>query len=137
MDCPDNRRLIGRNCIFLVYHPIFWSSNKQHTVARFGTKARYRSLFNTTAKLIWLQTLIKELGFHLTTAPVLWCDNLGTIYLTSNPMYHSYTKHMDIDFYFVRDRVTTKTLQVQFYSSKYQLVNIFTKPLVSNRFFTL
>lgn len=62
-------------------------------------------------------------------------DNLEATYLTSNPVYHSQTKCMDIDFHFVRDRVAAKTLNVQFCKSKDQLADIFIKSLVSDHFF--
>lgn len=41
---------------------------------------------------------------------------------------------MEIDFHFVRDKVATKTLNVQFYGNQEQLTNIFIKPLVDDRF---
>lgn len=135
--CSDDHRSTGGFCIFLGSHPISWSSKKQHTIIRSNTEPEYKFLANTSVEIIWLQTLIKELGFHLTTPPVLWYDNLGANYLTSNPMYHSHTKHMDIDFHFVRDRVAAKTLQVQLCSSGDHLADVFTKPLVLARFFSL
>lgn len=41
---------------------------------------------------------------------------------------------MDVDYHFVSDRVVTKTLQVSFCSSNDQIADIFTKPLVSDKF---
>lgn len=67
--------------------------------------------------VIWLHAMLQELCVFLPIAPTLWCDNIGANYLSVNPVYHSKTKHIDIDFHFVRDRVATHTLQVKFCSS--------------------
>jgi hypothetical protein len=64
----------------------------------------------------------------LERAPVLWCDNLRATYLTANPVSHARTKHIEIDFHFVRERVAEGALQVKFISSSDQLVDVFTKP---------
>lgn len=64
----------------------------------------------------------------------MWCDNLGAMYLSVNPMLHSRTKYVDLDFYFIRERVAAKTLRVAFVSSKDQLADMLTKPLSPVRF---
>jgi hypothetical protein len=58
----------------------------------------------------------------------LWCDNLGATYLTANPVFHAWTKHIEIDFHFVRERVSAGELDVRFISSNDQLADVFTKP---------
>ena len=83
---------------------------------------------NGAAEAIWVASLLKELGVAQQRVPVLWCDNLGATYLTANPVFHARTKHIEIDFHFVRERVASGALEVRFISSDDQLAGVFTKP---------
>jgi hypothetical protein len=58
----------------------------------------------------------------------LWCDNLGATYLTANPIFHARTKHIEVDFHFVREKVSQGALNVRFVSSADQVADGFTKP---------
>nr|GEZ80233.1 Gag/Pol polyprotein [Tanacetum cinerariifolium] len=75
--------------------------------ARFNVKgfrqqpAEYKAL----AELIWLQALLNELGIRSSSTPILWCDNLGATYLSANPIFLARTKHVEIDYHFVRENV--------------------------------
>ena len=79
--------------------------------------------------MIWVEALLGELGVTLKQKPVLWCDNLGATYLFANPVFHARTKHIEIDFHFVRERVAAHALDIRFISSKDQVAYGFTKAL--------
>jgi len=68
------------------------------------------------------------------SAPIIWCDNLSATYLSVNPIFHARTKHVEVDYYFVRDRVAKKEIQIRFISSQDQLANVFIKSLPTASF---
>ncbi|GKC00551.1 retrovirus-related pol polyprotein from transposon TNT 1-94 [Tanacetum coccineum] len=89
---------------------ISWTARKQRTVSR-STEAEYKALANTVAKLAWLQALLNELEIRSSSTPILWCDNLGATYLSANPIFHARTKHVEIDYHFVREKVAQGDLR--------------------------
>ena len=68
---------------------------------------------------------------------MLWCDNVSTLALASNPIFHARTKHIEVDYYYIREKVLSKELQVHFISTLDQLANIFTKAFSSPKFLEL
>jgi histone deacetylase 1/2 len=59
----------------------------------------------------------------------IWCDNMGAKYLSSNPVFHARTKHIEVDFHFVRERVLSNQLQIDFVPTGDQVADGFTKAL--------
>ena len=109
-------------------------ARKQATVSRSSTEAEYKALANAITEIIWVQPLLKELGVKSIQSPCLWCDNLGATYLSANPVFHARTKHIEIDFHFVRERVAQKKLDIRFVHSKDQIADGFTKPFPARSF---
>jgi hypothetical protein len=86
-------------------------------------------LANATAEVMWVQTLLDELGVSQSKAAVLWCDNIGATYLSANPVFHARTNHIEVDYHFIRERVAQKLLDIRFIASGDQVANGFTKSL--------
>jgi hypothetical protein len=73
--------------------------------------------------------LLTDLQVPSVSAPTIWCDNLGATYLSTNPIFHVRTRHVEVDYHFFRDRVAKKEIQIRFISSSDQFADVFTKPL--------
>ena len=68
----------------------------------------------------------EDLYIPIAHTPIIWCDNIGAISLTSNLVFHARTKHIEIDYHYIQERVMRKELVVRFVSTIDQLANIFT-----------
>ena len=118
-------------------NPITWSAKKQATVSRSSTESEYHALAIAAVELCWLRTLLCDLRVYLPDTPILWCDNVSALAIASNPVFHAPTKHIKVDFHFVREQVLRKDLAVKFVSTTDQLADIFTKSFPTTCFLDL
>jgi hypothetical protein len=67
-------------------------------------------------------------------APVLiYCDNISSILLANNPVYHARTKHIQVQYHFIKEKVLTKEIDLIRVSTKNQVADIFTKALGTDK----
>jgi hypothetical protein len=83
---------------------INWMSKRQVVIALSTTEVEYMEATHGSKEAIWLQRLCSGIGFEQ-KAMKISCDSQSTIFLEKNPTYHSKTKHIDVQYHFMRDMV--------------------------------
>jgi hypothetical protein len=109
---------------------VSWRSTRSSSVALSSTEAELYACTMAAQEATWLSTLLAEFN-HPQVTPTLWCDNLSTIALAKNPMYHSRTKHIQLRHFFIREMVEEGTLLLRHVPTEDNLADNFTKPAPS------
>jgi hypothetical protein len=101
--CKIDRKRTSGTCQFLGRSLVSWASKKQNSVALSAAEAEYIATGHCCVQLLWMRQTLRDYGYKLINVPLL-CDNESAIHMADNPIEHSRTKHIDIRYYFLRDR---------------------------------
>jgi hypothetical protein len=129
---PDTRKSVTGVFICEHEHPVTWISKLQSLVTTSTTEAELVAAATGVKEGLWVLKLIREMrgepaSCHLT----LYCDNEAAISLMKNPTagVQGRSKHIDVQFRFLRERYQKKHMQVEYVPTNEQLADIFTKQL--------
>ena len=125
----DDRRSITGYAFSIGSGVIAWSSKKQSTVALSSCEAEYQALCVATCEAICLRRLLNDAGEEQKESTIIKTDNQSTIKLAYNPVFHKNTKHIDTQFHFVREKLQSKEILVEYCKTSDNMADIFTKPL--------
>ena len=131
--CTDTRRSITGNVVKLANGIVSWQSHAQKTVALSSTEAEYMALSDCTRQIIWIQSLMGELGFKQERTPI-YGDNQGSMFIGSNPVQDRRTKHIDIRYHFIREKLLEGKVEVFYVQGDKNIADMFTKNLGNTKF---
>jgi hypothetical protein len=112
---------------------VSWSSKKQPTIALSSMEAKYRGVTIVACEIIWLQKPLSDLGQSVDVPIVIYCDNISNILLVNNLVYHARTKHIEVHYHFIGEKVLAKEIDLIHASTEDQVADIFTKALSTNQ----
>nr|GFB33895.1 retrovirus-related Pol polyprotein from transposon TNT 1-94 [Tanacetum cinerariifolium] len=96
-------------------------------------EAEYVSLSTCYAQVLWMRTQLIDYGFIFAKIP-MYCDSKAAIAISCNPVQHSRTKHIDVRYHFINEKVKKGIVELFFVGTEYQLADLFTKALPVERF---
>ena len=96
---------------------VSWSSKKQPTIALYSTKAEYRGAIVAACEIAWLHKLLQDLGQDGMKTVTLYCDNMSSIQLANNPVFHASTKHIEVHYHYVCEKVLARHVDLVYVST--------------------
>ena len=118
---------------------IAWSSKKQRTISTSTMEAEYIALYTGAKQAVWLRELFLELGqgeflSNEVGQPVkVYGDNQGALALVENPEHHQRTKHIDVQYHYIRHLVSTRKVEIEYYPTDKMAADALTKPLARTK----
>ena len=126
---PNDRKSISGFAFLLGGGAISWSSKKQTSVALSSTEAEYMAASHAARHAIWLKRLFEDIGILNLNSITLFIDNQSALSLSGDVMFHQRTKHIDVQYHFLRNAVLDGTLSTFYCPTADMVADIMTKAL--------
>ncbi|KAJ6978840.1 hypothetical protein NC653_027111 [Populus alba x Populus x berolinensis] len=112
---------------------VSWVSKLQTVIALSTTKAEYMATTQACKEAIWMKKLMEELG-HKQEKILLYCDSQSALHIARNPVFHSRTKHIDVQYHFVREVVEDGSVDFQKVHTKENQADALTIPINTDKY---
>ena len=75
-----------------------------------------------------MKTQLRDYEYVISHIPI-YCDSRSAIAISCNPVQHTWTKHIDVRYHFIKDHVEQGTIELYFITPEFQIADLFTKAL--------
>ena len=127
--CVDDKNFTSNYIFVMAEGAVLWKSIKQTLTTSFTMKAEYVTCYEATCLAIWLWNFFSALEVvHLIFRPLkLFCDNSTAVSFSRNTRSTSRSKHIDVKFFFVKEKVRESLILVEHTPTTNMLANPLTK----------
>ncbi|KAL8135897.1 hypothetical protein AgCh_010495 [Apium graveolens] len=125
----NDRKSVGAYSLLLGDVAVSWRLKKQHVTSHSSAETEYRALADASCEIIRFLNLLQELHIPFSGPVPLYCDNKADVDLTANLVYHAYTKHIELDCHFIREKIQLGIVVVHQIPTLKNTADILTKGL--------
>jgi hypothetical protein len=115
--------------VFVGGNLVSWRSKKQSVVSRSTAEAEYKAMTQGLCEILWVRNLLSELKVTRKGPSRLYCDNKSAINIVNNPVQHDRTKHVEIDLFFIKEKIDDNIIVLSYVMSGKQVADCLTKGL--------
>jgi len=112
------RKSTSGHCFTIGETPCLWSSKKQSIVALSTCEAEYVAATTSACQSVWLSNIMTQIVFNLYVPIKIYVDNVSTINLAKNSVFHQRSKHIYIRYHFLRDQVGKNMIILEYCKSE-------------------
>ena len=128
-DVKENGRSTGGYLVKFGPGAVSWNSKVQPFVALSTSEAEFIAVVEAGKEIFWMCNILKEFGYKIDGPCILHCDNQSAIQVAKNPDHHRWMKHLDLQFFWLRDAVENGAFTVSYLPTGEMPADALTKPL--------
>ncbi|RVW97571.1 Retrovirus-related Pol polyprotein from transposon TNT 1-94 [Vitis vinifera] len=134
--CVDSRKSTSGYIFILAGGAISWRSVKQTMTATSIMEAEFISCFEATSHGVWLKSFISGLKVmdSISRPLSIYCDNSAAVFMAKNNKSGSRSKHIDIKYLAIRERVKEKKVVIEHISTELMIADPLTKGMPPLKF---
>ena len=136
-DDPKTRRSTTGALLYIGDNIVDWSAKLQPVIAHSTAEAEYIAADFITRKIVWIRSLLEELGQKQQEATVIYEDNNACIAIAKGEGSFEASKHIELRFHYLKDKLNNGTIYFEELNTKDQRADLLTKPVSSQRLFEL
>ena len=127
-DTMDRKSMTGW-LIDLNGTPVMWQSKQHSIVTTSSTESEYVGYTMIAKSITWIRNVLKFMGFNMSQPTKVRVDNQGAMKMAETPKQHGRTKHIDVRYHYIREKVSDGTIELVYCPTKEMRADMLTKSL--------
>lgn len=133
-NCTIDRKSYTGSVFIFGGAAVSWESRKQRTIALSSTEAEYMAITDTAKEAVYILKILKDLRLSTLANVTIFNDNQGAGKLAGNPVHHSRSKHIDVKYDFIRQKLKEHPVDLRYLPTEKMIADVLTKGLSGAKF---